>query len=544
LLLRRNGIDDKDHKREKDGGQPVRKLFRIRLSFHKVLPKKKFILALAAVFLGSVTGYAQTPTLSLAATKVGYSSNFSGKASNFEFYMEASGWPRAVTAGEAIFMMGSWPSGNNPTITDDKSNTWNSAVSCIDSTNMSHGFFYAINAAANTSVITETHSSPIGNVVFDWAHFYNMSRTSSGFVDSSSCKTGVTPSSNTAPNISGTAYTTATNGDLILTCVYVEQNPWTNPNPITSITWPAGFTGLGEDITYGHACAYGVQTTAGSFTPTFAVAQGTHNSFTIISAAFKAGSGGTAPGNGASILLSEMHYTQGDGQTDTVYLPCPAGTTNVTVMDDAPDLDGVSDSNSNTWQHVSNPGNYPGPIYYVNSPTITNGNTYTVSMTLSDAGDENLLGLFCLGNTSGVDTAATAKNNSTLDGAGSGTTYSPYPCPQSGTVAADCPSIGTSTPGDLVLSDGAIGVGPADSCVTGQCVFDYVGSTNWTTGDNQSYSNGDTMAHQYAPTASTVEFEYNLASGVSGVYTMAIAFKAASSQAPPAPPTNLVAAPH
>ena len=38
-------------------------------------------------------------------------------------------------------------------------------------------------------------------------------------------QTGVTPSSNTAPNISGTAYTTSTNGDLILTCVYVEQNP-------------------------------------------------------------------------------------------------------------------------------------------------------------------------------------------------------------------------------------------------------------------------------------------------------------------------------
>jgi hypothetical protein len=506
----------------------------------KLFPMKKFIVALAAVFLGSVTGYAQTPTLSLAGANTGITSNENGRASNFEFYMEASGWPHAVTAGETVFMMGSWPNGNNPAITDDKSNTWNSAVSCNDSTNMNHGFFYAVNAAANTSVITETHSSPIGNGVFDWAHFYNMSTTSSGFVDGSSCKTGVTPSNNTAPNISGTAYTTGTNGDLILTCVYVEQNPLANPNPITSITWPTGFTGLSEETFYGHACAYGVQAAAGSFTPTFTVAQGTHNSFTIISAAFKAGSGGTAPGNGASVLLSEIHYTAGSGQTDKLYLPCPAGTTNVTVMDDAGSLTGVSDSGSNTWDHVSAPGNNYGPIYYVNGPTITDGNTYTVNMTFGATGNWDLVGLFCLGNTNGADTAATAGSNSTLDAAASGATYGGS---QSGSIEIDAPSIGTSLPGDLVMAVGGIGQGPADSCVTGQCVFDYVGSTDWTGGDNQSYSNGDTLAHQYAPTAGTVDFEYNLAPGVSNGSALGIAFEAGSSQAP-APPTSLTATPH
>src|SRR6202044_76213 len=84
-----------------------------------------------------------TPTLALAAGKAGISSNEEGRASNFKFQMEASGWPRAVTAGETIFMMGSWPNGNNPTITDDKSNTWTSAISCNDSTNTNHGFFFA-----------------------------------------------------------------------------------------------------------------------------------------------------------------------------------------------------------------------------------------------------------------------------------------------------------------------------------------------------------------------------------------------------------------
>src|ERR1700691_3673691 len=40
-----------------------------------------------------------TPTLVLAAGKTGISSNEDGCASNFKFQMEASGWPRAVTAG-------------------------------------------------------------------------------------------------------------------------------------------------------------------------------------------------------------------------------------------------------------------------------------------------------------------------------------------------------------------------------------------------------------------------------------------------------------
>ena len=231
-----------------------------------------------------------------------------------------------------------------------------------------------------------------------------------------------------------------------------------------------------------------------------------------------------------------MHYTTGSGQTDTVYLSCPIGTTNVAVLDDAASLTGVTDSNSNLWQHVSVPGNNYGPIYYANSPAIT-ASTYTVNMTFGTTGNYDLVGLFCLGNTNGIDTGATAENNSTLDGAGSGTTYGSS---QSGSIELDAPSMGTSVAGDLVLAVGAIGQGPATGCVTGQCVFDYVGSTNWTNGDNKSYANGNTMAHQYAPAAAMVEFEYNLQSGVTAGTAMAIAFKPASSQGTaPASPTNL-----
>jgi len=508
----------------------------------KVSILKKIIVALGVVFLGCATGYAQnTPTLSLAAGKVGITSGEAGSASNFEFYMEPSGYPRAVTAGETVFMMGSWPNGNNPTIADNKANTWAAVASCNDSTNTNHGIFYAVNAAAGTSVITESHSSAISNGVFDWAHFYNMSTTSSGFVDGSSCKTGVTPSNNTVPNISGTAYTMATNGDLILICVYVEQGTLGPPNAISSITWPSGFTGLSEDTTYGHACAYGVQTAAGSFTPTFTVAQSTHNSFTIMSAAFKSGSGGSTPASGASIVLSEMHYVGAQGQTDTVNLPCPAGVSAVVVSDDAASLTSVTDNNSNSWSHVPAPGNDYGPIYYVNNPTIGNTNTYTVTMHFGSTGNYDLVGLFCVAGTSGIDTAATAQNGSTLNGAGSGSVYGTGNV--SGGTVDNAPSTGTSVAGDLVFDVGAMGVGPATGCIAGQCVFDYVGA-NWSNGDNESYANGDIMAHAYAATPSTVSFDFNVGSGASSTtsgVSLALSGGGGGGQSLPAPPTGLKA---
>lgn len=508
---------------------------------------KKFIIPLAAILLGSAPASAQnTPTLSLAAGKVGITSNEQGAAKNFEFYMDPSGYPRAVTSGETVFMMGSWPSGNNPTMSDDKSNSWSSVTSCTDSQSTTHGFFYAMNAVAGTSVITESHSSAISNGVFDWAHFYNMSTTSSGFVDGSSCKTGVTPSNNTAPNVTGTAYTTAANGDLVLVCVYVEQGSLATPNAISSITWPSGFTGLNEDTSYGHACAYGVQATAGSFTPTFTFAQSSHNSFTIMSAAFKAGSGGTAPGSGASIVLSEMHYVGSSGLTNTVNLPCPSGTTSVVVLDDAGGLDAVTDNSSNTWSHVSVPGNYYGPIFYTNSPTIPNTNTYTVTMTFGDTGGWDLVGLFCAIGTGGLDTAATAQNGATLIAAGSGATYNTGNV--SGSTVSNASSTGTSAAGDLVFDVGAMGQGPVDSCVTGHCVFDYVGSTSWSSGDNESYANGDLMAHAYVGSASTVSFNFNVGSGTSSTASgISLAFKPASGsggQNPPAPPTGLEVTAH
>lgn len=504
--------------------------------------KLSFIFALVLVIAPGGL-HAQTPTLSQAAGKAGITGNENGSATDFEFYMDPAGYPRAVTQGEAVFMMGSWPSGNNPTMSDDKSNIWASVPSCTDSTGTSHGFFYAANVAAGTSVVRESHSSSVRNGVFDWAHFYNMSTTASGFMDGSSCKTGVTPGNNTAPNISGTGYNIGTGGDLVLTCVYVEQGALAAPNAISSITWPSGFTGLSEDVTYGHACAYGIGT-AGSFTPTFTVAQNTHDTFTIMSAAFKAGTGGSAPGNGAAVTLSETLYTAASGQTiSNIYLPCPLSTSAVVVASDlgiAPDSGGPSVTDgTNTFTGVHVAGDYYGPIYYVNNPKIGSQNSYKVNIKFTNLGGYSLIVLYCVSGTNGLDPAVTPQNGSTtVNSSATNNTCNP-----SGGTCTHISSLGTSSAGDLVFDAGAFGIGPATSCITGKCVFDYVGSTTWQNGDGESYANGDVMAHYYAPTAGTVSFDYNVASGVSTGSAISLAFLGGNNQSsnPPAPPSGLTA---
>lgn len=468
------------------------------------------------------------PVLAYFAGKAGMSGSTSTTTgNNFQFQMEASSWPRAVTAGETIVMMGSWPdSAGSPTFSDDKSNPWATVFSsvCKDSSSIDHGFFYAVNVAANTATITETHSAAITNTVMDMAHFYNMSTASSGFVDGKSCLTGVTPGNNTPPNISGTAYTTTASNDLILTCVFDENTNLGPANPRISIKFPSGSGGLNEEPSFGHACAYQVQSTAGSFTPTFTVAQSTHDSFTIISVALKPGSGGTGPSSSAiGPLIAEQVFLQGSGQTQIMNLPCPSGTTNILVRNDAGDLTGVSDSSSNSYTVVTVGSLSPSPtIAYVNNPTVT-GNTFAVSLTYSNGGDNNLTQLQCNVNTTGVDMGFAAANSSTVDGTSSGITYNSQQ--ETSTIVTDAPSGTPSVSGDMFFQVLNVGIGPFTSCNSAPCVSDYVTAT-WTgNGDAQAYSNGDAMAHGWEDSTSAVDFSFNIVNSSSFWQAMMLALQ-------------------
>jgi hypothetical protein len=490
--------------------------------------------------------HAQTPMLARSAAHVGITSGQTDSGNNFTFGMEPAGSPRGVTAGETIIFFGTWPSANPQTFTDNASNSWHAvfspASSCQDSASLQHGFFYASNVSASTSLVTESSTGAFRDTVMDFARFYNMAISSP--LDGSSCATAVIPTSNTAPNITGTAFTTTANNDLIITCVFDVSQPLTVPNAWTSITYPANFSGLSDEPIYGHACAYWVQPTAGSFTPTFTVSQSTHDTFVIISAAFKAGTGGAAPGPGPSPVISEMQYVTQSG-TLTYNLPCPVGTTNITIMNEtgafSDSITGVTDSGGNTYSHPTDPDNFKPQIYYTNSPTISNPNTFKISLAMSASGGVDLIGLFCTVGSAGIDTALTPANGSTLTGVGEGATYNTSAI--SGGIVAAVSSGTPSVAGDLIYDAGSFGQGPTTGCANNSCVYDYVGAT-WSGangGDQETYANGDFMGHFYDSSTATVSFQFTAGpAATSGGTGMMLALKSGSASAP-APPTNLQA---
>jgi hypothetical protein len=525
------------------------KTLKTTMKIAKVALRKKtirnLVLILASILALVPCLGAQTPTLVRAAAHVGISSGQTDSGNNFTFQMEPAGSPRPVAAGDLIVFFGTWPSSRPQTFTDNGPNTWNQVFSpasnCQDSAGLQHGFFYAANASASTSLVTESSTGFFADTVMDFAYFYNVATTSP--LDGSSC-VSVTPTSNTAPNITGTPFKTTSANDLIITCVYDVSQPLGVPNPWTSITYPTNFTGLSDEPRYGHACAYWVQPTAGSFTPTFTVSQSTHDTFVIMSAAFKAGTGGSAPGLGASPILSEMQYVSLPG-TFTVNLPCPSATTNITVLNDADvgaNITSVTDSSGNTYSHPTLQSFFP-QIYYTNSPSIPTSNTFIVNLNVPSAGGVALVGLFCTVNSNGIDTGLTAANGAILTGPGQGASTNNVAA--QGTLLPFSSSGIPSVAGDLIYDAGAFGAGPAVACANSSCVFDYVGA-NWTGangGDQETYANGDFMAHTFAPSTATVNFQFKIVNTSPTADSMMIALKSASASAP-APPTNLTATVH
>src|SRR6266851_1498398 len=523
------------------------KTLKTTMKIAKVALRKKtirnLVLILASILALVPCLGAQTPTLVRAAAHVGVTGGQTDSANNFTFQMEQAGAPRAVAAGDLIVFFGTWPSSMPQTFSDNASNVWNSVFSpastCQDSAGEQHGFFYAANVSASTSIVTQSSTGFFQDTTMDFAYFYNVATTN--VLDGFSC-VSKTPTSNTAPNITGTSFATTAANDLIITCVYDVSKPLGVPNPWTSITYPTNFFGLSDEPRLGHACPYWVQPTAGSFTPTFTVAQSTHDTFVIMSAAFKAGTGGSAPGLGASPILSEMQYVSNAG-TFTINLPCPSGTTNITVINEAgtagADITGISDSSSNSWNHPTFT-NFLPQIYYTNALSIPSSNTFTVSLTVPSTNGVDLVGFFCTVGSNGLDTGLRTANGSTLTGAGQGATTN-----QQNVSGGILPASSSGTPslaGDLVYDAGAFGAGPATACVNNSCVFDYVGGS-WTGsngGDQQLYSNGDFMGHAYHSSTSTFDFQFQATQTSGNAGSMMIALKSASASAP-APPTNLAA---
>lgn len=480
------------------------------------------------------------------------------------FALDPAGSPHAVTSGSLVIMSGAWPNnpttGNGyphsctapcaPTFTDNGTgNTWNAVFTagsgCKDAglavaNGADHGIYYSANfvpPASGVTQVTETHPDKISDSYFNIGNFYNVATTSA--LRTSSCKTAVVPVNNTAPNISGTALTVVI-GDL----VYVEVDDETIFGNIdysdiwNSITVPSNCTLVDESTYAGHAEFY-CSATGTTFTPQLTISQSTHDSFTIMAAAFKPGSGGSAPSAGKAVLVSSATMT-GGAITLVTNVGCPTNTTGVIITDDAASLSSITDSNSDTYTAVSNGGGNP-KVFYSLGVTISNPNTFVVT-TVSGGANVDLIRFYCT-NVTALDTGFSAGSGSTQvtssavfnaisTGTGAGNCQ--------GTSGSDvtCTGLPLATPGnsaDLFIAIGSAGNGPylTSSQPTG-VVLDYPGPTltnacTVTTagvcgGDANDMTNGDVAAHYWSGNTTQINFGWTAQQNASSNSVMVVAF--------------------
>jgi hypothetical protein len=492
-----------------------------------------------------------TPTLNQFLGKNGLDRNRNGSgtgANGTIFSLDPTGYPRATTTGSLIVLPGTWPDAPTtgsgypatcashclPTFTDNGSgNTWNHVFTvgtCQDSGGNNHDFYYAANVSAGTSAVTETHPKQITDTYWNISNWYNIATTSA--VDTSSCLTGVTPANNTAPNITGTAITTTAANDLIYVSVHDNQ---ISAVAWTSITVPAGCTLLDSSNFQGHADFYCIKATAGSFTPTFTIAQTTHDTFTIMAVAFKAGSGGSAPAAGKSVLLAAQTMLSG-GASLTTNVACPTSTTTLAVVDAEATSTAMADSNSDTFTLVHSSSPLGGNIWYKTGITISNPNTFTVTMT-QGTGNVDIYGFYCMDTTT-EDTGFTA-NTGTGNTQVNSYTAANSATTSSGGAAGTYTNLPTATPGnggDVFILTAVNGNGPVLTS-TGAAVFDcpmpsgvITGSCNVATsgscgGDANDNSNGDGLGHAWQSGTGALNWGWTIQNNSASVTFTAVAFK-------------------
>jgi hypothetical protein len=450
--------------------------------------------------------------------------------------------PRVLTSGSLLIWSGEWPNSTttgagyhqnctapcSPAPTDNNSNALTAVftvgTACKDSSLFDHNIWYEQNIPSGTTFIQDNFPNLISNNVFDSGVFYNVA--TSGGIDGSNCTLNVTPANNTAPNISGTGFT-VTVGDLVW--VEIDDQSLQTTNTPTSITVPSGCS-LGSDQrtpTNNHGIAHWTLyciAASTTFTPQFTVAQTTHDTFTIMAAAFKSGAGGTAPAAGPGVLYIEQSIMQANGQNSTINVGCPTGTAGVFISDDAGEISSVTDSNSNTFSSAAFAG--AGTITYYagvsGTALVTTGipNSYTITLHFTAGGGFDIPTIFCT-NTSHLDTgfvigtgstqvttSTVANQISTSTGAGN--------CQGTAGTLVTCTGLPIGTPGrsagELFIGTCSAGHGPflQTSAPAGYIMDSPVPAAvaNIFAGDLGGYNNGDAVSHFYQASTSQISFNW------------------------------------
>lgn len=477
-----------------------------------------------------------TPTLKRSWFFAGLDGNRTDTANNLKISLEASGTPRAVAVGDLVLVAVAFQNSVTCTISDDQTNTWTSAVSATNvglTTPRKYQIFWASVASGKLmSTITVGFGAQTTNIQVAVSIWYNTATATP--IDVSIGTTAIVPANNTAPNISSGSMTTTVAGDLIYNHIWDESNGTIGaPNTWNGVTWGTSFSGLGTEVYYGQAAQYWVQPSAGAINSGITVSQTTHDSFASLAIAIKAGSGGSAPGTGISIVKSQYAPIQSVATTTSV--PFPTSGNLIVVANDAgtfgSSLTSITDSASQSYAAIaSTPAGFP-QLYHADNTSPSN--TLVVNLVTTTVSGNDLVGMYDVigAATSPLDTAAAAANSSTLTAAGSGATSNGGTQGAAGQAITDAPSIVPSTSNGLIFAAGNFGQGPVGSLSAPSGSYDYVPAT-WggtaPTGDNNYLGNGDFMAHYHNPNTTTVNFGYAVPNTVASSWqALAAAFKAA-----------------
>lgn len=259
--------------------------------------------------------------------------------------------PAASVSGNTIAVFYTYTSTNTtahaPTITDDKSGG-SSTYTCVTEGNDASGttrtfagICYSFNVASGIRVITMT--MPVATCTHGQVHAFQFYNVVTG--DTLSAANG-TQSANTT--YTSGAITTTVNGDLICN---MTVGTTTRRNLGTGFTAGSGFTLYTAQRLDAMAVECGIQSTAGSITPTMT---GLSNTYVAVDISFKAGASGTAPSG--MYILAEEHESTNTTTTGPYTVQFPdAGANLVYSMNQcggSPNslgVTGVSGTSTGTW---------------------------------------------------------------------------------------------------------------------------------------------------------------------------------------------------
>ena len=390
-------------------------------------------------------------------------------------------FPNPTGSGNLGLVCLTWTAGQTvSSVQDDQGNTW-IAGPFSNKGSLSRAIYYLPNLTPGASMVTVTLSDSASDFQAMLSEWYNVATSSP--VDGSS--SAVTMTSSNPGTVLANSFTTSNSGDLIYTCGFDVQGPMHTEEAVYSFTAGDGNTLLSANIDLAAVDEYQIQGSAGPVGSFFSVSQDPPgDAWNALSIAFMPASAGTPPPPGIRVVSVAAE----NANTPTIQFPT---TGNLIVVSsayaDSQDfINGISDSNQNTYTQVPQVSGFPQMFYAAGAAA---GSTNILS--ISNGWTQQFVVYDIAGaDASPYDTSATA----TLENDDNST---------------QSLSIAPSTANGLIISVLNNGIGPNVRPIGSGGLFDncqYSGET-----DGGLMNAGDGYQHYYNPDTSpvTVSWTWN-----------------------------------